>query len=439
MGLGIDVARKGAGNGTLHRMALAGIFLATGLLGSAASINPVSPALAAPADSSGAPADSSAVPTLGGTELYGYLPYWQMTPSMVRYLSVVPVSTLELFSVGAGDDGALLVKQTGYRRVTGALGAQIIREAHARGQRVELVFTSFGFDKNHRLFGRTGLFGRVGGGDRADARGDSGAPETAAGAARWTRTARELLALVRRIGVDGINVDVELIGGDAFEGYTSFLGALRAGLDATPARAQLSVATMGSNAGADLALAAIAAGVDRVFLMGYDYHWSGSNPGGSAPIDRLDGTSTLRWSIGTYLANGVPADRIVLGLPLFGMSWPVGSADRYAVRTDQGTSWIPALHAGMLTKAGFLPYHDLLEETEFTANRSASGSGWQAIFYDSPRTLRPKLVLAREARLAGAGFWAIGYERGLPGYLELMRDFRAGKVVPLSKIDLGGR
>jgi len=26
MGLGIDVARKGAGNGTLHRMALAGIF-----------------------------------------------------------------------------------------------------------------------------------------------------------------------------------------------------------------------------------------------------------------------------------------------------------------------------------------------------------------------------------------------------------------------------
>jgi len=71
----------------------------------------------------------------------------------------------------------------------------------------------------------------------------------------------------------------------------------------------------------------------------------------------------------------------------------VGSAERYAVRTGQGTNWIPALHAGMLTKAGFLPYHDLLEETEFTANRSASGSGWQAIFYDSPRTLRPKLVL----------------------------------------------
>jgi hypothetical protein len=30
--------------------------------------------------------------------------------------------------------------------------------------------------------------------------------------------------------------------------------------------------------------------------------------------------------------------------------------------------------------------------------------------------------------LAGAGFTAIGYERGLPGYRALMDDFRAGEV-----------
>jgi len=438
MGLEIAAAGSGGGNGTIRRMALAGIVLAIAL-GSPASINPVPPALAAPADASGAPAAaSSATPKLGGTELYGYLPYWQMTPSMASYLAMVPVSSLELFSVAAGDNGGLLVKQTGYRRITGALGAQIIREAHARGQRVELVFTSFGFDRNDRLFGRTDLAGRAGG-DRGGPGADNGPPEIAAGAARWLRTARELLALAHRIGADGINVDVELIGGDAFEGYTSFLAALRGGLDAMPAQAQLSVATMGSSAGADLAVAAIAAGVDRVFLMGYDYHWSGSNPGASAPIDRLDGTSTLRWSIATYLANGVPADKIILGLPLFGMSWPVATADRYAVGTGKGANWIPALHAAMLTKAAFLPYHDLLEETEFAATRDASGGGWHAIFYDSPRTLRPKLLLAREARFAGAGFWAIGYERGLPGYLELMGDFRGGRVVPLSKLELGGR
>ena len=49
-------------------------------------------------------------------------------------------------------------------------------------------------------------------------------------------------------------------------------------------------------------------------------------------------------------------------------------------------------------------------------------------YYDSPATLRAKLALARDQGLAGGGFWAIGYERGLPGYVKLMQDFRAGNV-----------
>ncbi len=430
MALGINGAGSAGRRRATRRGALAAL-LAMFLVSTTSSISPVPPALAA------AP-DASVGPKLGGTELYGYLPYWQMTPSMASYLAGVPVSSLELFSIGAGEDGGLLTKQTGYRRISGPLGAQIIREAHARGQRVELVFTSFGFDRNDRLFGRTGLFGRADRGARSDATGGNGL-ETAGATAGWRRTARELLAMAHRIGVDGINVDVELIGGDAFEGYTTFLAALRAGLDAASPHEQLSVATMASNAGADLAVAAIAAGVDRVFLMGYDYHWSGSDPGGSAPIDRLDGTSTLQTSIATYLANGVPAERIVLGLPLFGMSWPVSSADRYATRVGKGSNWIPALHTSLLERPGVAPSLDLVEQTEFLSIPSAAGGGWRAIFYDSPRTLRPKLLLAREARFAGAGFWAIGYERGLPRYIGLMQDFRAGRVVPISKAGLGGR
>jgi hypothetical protein len=51
---------------------------------------------------------------------------------------------------------------------------------------------------------------------------------------------------------------------------------------------------------------------------------------------------------------------------------------------------------------------------------------WTAIYVDSPATLAPKLGLANERGLAGSGFWAIGYERGLPGYAELMREFVEG-------------
>ena len=53
---------------------------------------------------------------------------------------------------------------------------------------------------------------------------------------------------------------------------------------------------------------------------------------------------------------------------------------------------------------------------------------WTAVYYDSPRSLTPKLALADERGLAGAGFWAIGYERGLPDYTELIATFRAGRL-----------
>jgi hypothetical protein len=55
---------------------------------------------------------------------------------------------------------------------------------------------------------------------------------------------------------------------------------------------------------------------------------------------------------------------------------------------------------------------------------------WTAIYVDSPETLAPKLALANDRGLAGAGFWAIGYERGLPGYRELMESFTAGDALP---------
>ena len=58
-----------------------------------------------------------------------------------------------------------------------------------------------------------------------------------------------------------------------------------------------------------------------------------------------------------------------------------------------------------------------------------SDGGWVAVYYDSPDTLAPKLELANERGLAGAGFWAVGYERGLPGYTELIGRFAAGKAL----------
>lgn len=371
-------------------------------------------------------------PELGGTELYGYLPYWRMTDSTAAYLDSVPLTTVALFSVTARRDGSLHTGPAGYARITGPVGRRIIAEAHGRDTRVDLVFTSFGERKNAVFFGRRP--GRPAAASAPPSASQSASPAPvespsaapASARAPWQRTVDELVALAVDLDVDGINVDIERLDEADREAYGEFLAALRAALvDARP-KARLSVATEAGFRGVGNAAEAAAAGVDRIFLMGYDYHWSGSQPGASSPVERIDGLYDLRWSIDRYVEAGVPRDRILLGLPLYGMTWRTVGPDRFSPVIGDGQSWILDLHRDELLDPAFDPQRDPIEVAEFFVQ--PDGNTWLQTYYDSPATLRAKLALARDHGLAGGGFWAIGYEQGLPGYLELMADFRAGKV-----------
>jgi len=370
-------------------------------------------------DAPTAPPSPTPRPGEGGTELYGYLPYWQVTDSMAAYLDSVPLTTLAMFSVSARRNGVVDNRDIGYKRITSDLGRRIIADAHARGTRVELVFTSFGEDRNGRFFGRLQR-------QPSPAQSAGSSPVPSASAAPpvppWQRTVTDLARLARDLGVDGINVDVEQLNELDRSAYGEFLAALHSELGSRT----LTVATEAGLRGTGNARAAIDAGVDRVFMMGYDYHWSGSQPGASSPIDRTDGQYTLRWSIDQYVEAGVPRDRIILGLPLYGMSWRTIGPDRTSSVLGRGTTWIPNRHLDVLLAPGFTPGRDPFEMTEFFVR--AEGKAWRMTYYDSPATIRAKLAFARDQGLAGGGFWAIGYERGLPGYLSLMRDFVNGRV-----------
>jgi hypothetical protein len=394
--------------------------------------------ISSPSGQPGASAQDSGSPTLaptptprpaeGGTELYGYLPYWQVTDSMAAYLHDVPATTLAMFSVSARRNGAVDSRAPGYKKITSELGRRIISDAHARGARVELVFTSFGATRNGIFFGRLAPPAPGPTPAAAPSPGSSALPSESAPPSEppWHRTVDELTQLSEDLGVDGINVDVERLDELDRAAYAEFLGVLRSSLRAVAPKATLTVATEAGLVGAGNAAAAAQAGVDRIFLMGYDYHWSGSQPGASSPVDRSDGLYTLRWSIDQYVEAGVPRDHILLGLPLYGMTWQTVEPGRSAQVIGTGSTWVPSRHLDVLLDPGFRADRDPLEISEFFVR--PEGDAWRLTYYDSPATLRAKLALARDQGLAGGGFWAIGYERGLPGYVELMRDFRNGKI-----------
>jgi spore germination protein YaaH len=307
--------------------------------------------------------------------------------------------------------GKIDTGQQGYKRITGAIGQQLIKEAHDRGVAVQLVYSSFGTARNQRFFGSATL------------------PDA---------TIAALVALADTTGVDGIDVDVEQLGDELIPAYGAFVGRLRDALRAKHPDAVVSVSTAAGRTGAAMAASAAQAGADRIFLMGYDYHYAGSEPGASAPMDRRDGAEAdLPWSLDLYETLGVPVEKTVLGLPLYGMRWRVSGPEIGASRLGDGAIWVPADNPKFLADPPAPPEFDPIEVVNFYSvaptvspvpGDSRATAGWQAIYVDSPDTLRPKLGLADQRGLAGAGFWAVGYERGLAGYRELMTDFTKGKL-----------
>lgn len=355
-----------------------------------------------------------------GHELYGFLPYWEMDDEIAGHLATVPLTALALFSVTNTASGEIDTTQPGYRRIVGAVGQRVAREARERGTRVELVFTSFGVPRNRRLFARPELQDAV---------------------------IVALVDLAAELGLDGLNVDVEGLDPRDVPAFGAFVERLRTAARAHDPSWQVSVATAAGGLGAAMAAAAHRAGADRIFLMGYDYRVAGSEPGASAPLDRADGNpQTLRWSLDRYEDLGVPVERTILGLPLYGMTWPVAGPGLGTPRTGRGEAWIPRRNLDLLSGAAGAAVRDEVEGVDawFLASDGwvgpppddatpppdgAPDRTWTAVYVDAPDTLGRKLALANERGLAGSGFWAIGYERGLPAFADLMRRFVAGEPV----------
>src|SRR5262249_29175949 len=127
-----------------------------------------------------------------------------------------------------------------------------------------------------------------------------------------------------------------------------------------------------------------------------------------------------------YATAGVPPQRTLLGLPLYGLSWPTASPELGAPSTGNGAVWIPRLNLATLDDPKLKPTLDQFESVGFLA--VPKGNAWQALYWAPPATLTTKIGLGESHGLAGIGFWALGYDRGIPGYLDVISRFRDGTI-----------
>ncbi len=347
-------------------------------------------------------------------EVVAYLPYWIATsldvpydPATDPYIVGSRLTDIVLFSVGVRRNGSLKLDTPGAAFVMGPRAAAIITAAHARGIRVLVSFTSGGYQNNAKLFGSQPAMDRF---------------------------VAEATALVHARGLDGADMDVELIDGDYFDAYAATAGRLKTSLTSLDPAARVMVATNGNRSGARMARRAIRAGVDRAFLMGYAYRGPTSSPVGSiSPLDRQDGRLDLRDSLQLYRDREVPLEQVIIGLPAYGLTYATLGPELHAERAPARVSARGRITFFRDVEAVSPPDAVLDEDLAEGAARvswydPARGS-WFQTYYDTPATLRAKYVLALEADTAGVGIWTLGYDAGLPGYPELVGHVFSQPVV----------
>lgn len=380
------------------------------LLTISAPVRPVAAAVA-PAARPLAPLAAAQLSHRMSAEVFGYLPYWSIGSWTDSYLRYDLLTTIALFGVPVNDDGTLVTASPGYQAIMSATATEIIAHAHAAGVRVVITFESFGVSHNAAFF--------------------------SSAAAQQTFVA-QATALMRSRGADGANLDVELIAGSYFPAYGRLVGALRAASRATNPIAQISVATNGNSSGSSMAATAVTNGADLAFLMGYSYRSGGTSPVGSIdPIVRTDGGLSLTGSLNLYAAAGVPANRIVLGLPYYGMTWPTLDAALHGQRQPS----VAGLGAGVAFFPSSLPTgipstatldRDPVELSSRATWYDATTKTWYQTYVDDPASLAPKERLVVERALAGMGIWALGYDRGRSGYWEaIATNFQGPRLTAL--------
>ncbi len=254
--------------------------------------------------------------------------------------------------------------------------------------------------------------------------------------------ARSCVAFMQQYGFDGIDIDWEYpTGGGMIPGagrpddtvnFTRLLAELRAQLDAQGAQDGVHylltiAAPTGPGNYSKIQLDQIHPYLDWINVMSYDFHGSWDTiTNFNAPLyspanDPAAGANTDA-ALSAYLAAGIPAEKLVVGVPFYGRGW-IGVADH------QHGLYQPA--SGPTTPDAF-SYRDIVTDylnryprywqDEAQVPWLYSAEDGIMISYDDPESLAIKAAYVKDHGFGGVMFWELSQDSADHALLRALAD-----------------
>jgi spore germination protein YaaH len=354
-------------------------------------------------------------------EVFGFLPSWNA--SKADSIDYDVLTTLAFFDFKADADGNI-IKDDSYELFKSRQMTNIFKKAHANGTRVVTTVT---------MMDGPSILAFL---DNPEAQDN---------------LVSQTVDVVKKRGIDGVNIDMEYFGGAGEEyqpKFTRFVDLMTQKMHAAVPSSKVSVSLYASVVESPriFKLKDIAAASDQIFMMGYDFATVTSDY--AMPTAPLYGHEKGKFwydissAVNDFLTQ-MPASKLILGNPYYNLSFPVVEPEMKAATTSAYTGG-----------AATLTVSDLKADVQANAQNATQvvngwdddakvgwtayyipGQGWTMNFLEDTRSLAAKYDFAKSKDLGGVGMWALGNDAGDQSLWNLIRAKFGSKLADNSVIN----
>lgn len=214
-----------------------------------------------------------------------------------------------------------------------------------------------------------------------------------------------LEAYIKKYGLDGVNIDFEMVPAGDRDGLTAFMKELYGRLKPQGYIVSIDVFPK-TNEENDVAIAydyaQLASYADRIIVMTYDNHGAWSGPGPIAPVDWVE--DNLR-----YALKFIPKNKLYIGVAGYGYDW-----------SSKGVESLE--HGPIMDLASRFGATVTMDEAAKSPTFGYTGPDGvkHTIWFENSESLKYKLALVQKYDIAGAALWKLGEED--PGFWPVIRD-----------------